>query len=88
MVRRASFQMRRLRCISATKSRDHCIYYRSSSAACSGGNKKKHQTKRQSIDSDDEADISGPRRENAITLAKTKSCKSILSKSFYPYLFD
>src|SRR6266851_6216537 len=28
----------RLRCISAAKSRDHCMYHGSSSAACSGGN--------------------------------------------------
>src|SRR6267154_5344521 len=38
MVRRASFQTRRLWCISAAKSRDHCMYHGSSSAACSGGN--------------------------------------------------
>src|SRR6266851_7452132 len=38
MVRRASFQTRHLRCISAAKSRDHCMYHGSSSAACSGGN--------------------------------------------------
>src|SRR6266851_9635172 len=38
MVRRASFQTRRLRCISAARSRDHCMYHGSSSAACSGGN--------------------------------------------------
>src|SRR5216683_770497 len=37
-VRRASFLTRRLRCISAAKSRDHCMYHGSSSAACSGGN--------------------------------------------------
>src|SRR5216683_7735051 len=30
--------MRRLRCILAAKSRDHCMNYGSSSAACSGGN--------------------------------------------------
>src|SRR6266851_3242031 len=30
--------MRRLRCISPAKSRDHCMYHGSSSAACSGGN--------------------------------------------------
>src|SRR6266853_5635637 len=30
--------MRRLRCISAARSRDHCMYHGSSSAACSGGN--------------------------------------------------
>src|SRR5216683_7095581 len=38
MVRHASFQMSRLRCISAAKSRDHCMYHGSSLAACSGGN--------------------------------------------------
>src|SRR5216683_7481157 len=38
MVRCASFQTRRLRCILAAKSRDHCMYHGSSSAACSGGN--------------------------------------------------
>src|SRR6266851_4173440 len=38
MVRRASFRTRRLWCISAAKSRDHCMYHGSSSAACSGGN--------------------------------------------------
>src|SRR6266851_2479344 len=38
MVRCASFQTRRLWCISAAKSRDHCMYHGSSSAACSGGN--------------------------------------------------
>src|SRR6266853_3775413 len=38
MVRRALFLSRRLRCISAAKSRDHCMYHGSSSAACSGGN--------------------------------------------------
>src|SRR6266851_4548326 len=30
--------MRRLWCISAAKSRDHCMYHGSSLAACSGGN--------------------------------------------------
>src|SRR5712671_1044879 len=30
--------MRRLRCISAARSQDHCMYHGSSSAACSGGN--------------------------------------------------
>src|SRR6266851_1498149 len=38
MVRRASFRTRHLLCISAAKSRDHCMYHGSSSAACSGGN--------------------------------------------------
>src|SRR6266851_9452861 len=38
MVRRALFRTRRLRCISAAKSRDHCMYHGSSSDACSGGN--------------------------------------------------
>src|SRR6266853_240926 len=38
MVQCASFQTRRLLCISAAKSRDHCMYHGSSSAACSGGN--------------------------------------------------
>ncbi len=37
-VRRASFRTRRLWCISAAKSRDHCMYHGSSSATCSGGN--------------------------------------------------
>src|SRR5216683_8158910 len=40
MVRRASFQTRRLLCILAAKSRDHCMYHGSSSAACSGGNSR------------------------------------------------
>src|SRR6266851_8179448 len=38
MVQRALSLARRLRCISAAKSRDHCMYHGSSSAACSGGN--------------------------------------------------
>src|SRR6266851_6389691 len=38
MVRRALSRSRRFWCISATKSRDHCMYHGSSSAACSGGN--------------------------------------------------
>src|SRR5229473_3087038 len=38
MVQHASFQTRHLWCISAAKSRDHCMYHGSSSAACSGGN--------------------------------------------------
>src|SRR5216683_5750907 len=38
MVRRALSRTRRLWCISAAKSRDHCMYHGSSSAACSGGN--------------------------------------------------
>src|SRR6266851_9509714 len=38
-VRRALSLARRLWCISAAKSRDHCMYHGSSSAACSGGNK-------------------------------------------------
>jgi hypothetical protein len=52
------------------------------------GHQKKCQTKRQSIDSDDEADISGPRRENSIMLAKTKNRNFILLTMFYPYSFD
>src|SRR6266851_4146800 len=38
MVQCASFQTRRLQCILATKSQDHCMYHGSSLAACSGGN--------------------------------------------------
>src|SRR6267154_1190793 len=38
MVRRALSLARCLRCISAAKSRDHCMYHGSSSATCSGGN--------------------------------------------------
>src|SRR6266851_9786955 len=41
-VRRALSLARRLRCILAAKSRDHCIYHGSSSAACSGGNTDTH----------------------------------------------
>src|SRR5713101_4680597 len=37
-MRRALSRTRRLWCISAAKSRDHCMYHGSSSAACSGGN--------------------------------------------------
>src|SRR5713101_3639863 len=37
-VRRALSRTRRLWCISAAKSRDHCMYHGSSSAACSGSN--------------------------------------------------
>src|SRR6267154_5096358 len=38
LVRRALSRTRRRWCISAAKSRDHCMYHGSSSAACSGGN--------------------------------------------------
>src|SRR6266851_2141604 len=37
-MRRALSRTRRLWCILAAKSRDHCMYHGSSSAACSGGN--------------------------------------------------
>ena len=43
MVRRASFQTRHLRCISAARSQDHCMYHGSSLATCSGGNKMANQ---------------------------------------------
>src|SRR6266851_4643450 len=42
LVRRALSRTRRRWCISAAKSRDHCMYHGSSSAACSGGNKIAH----------------------------------------------
>src|SRR5216683_3463034 len=38
LVRRALSRTKRRWCISAAKSRDHCMYHGSSSAACSGGN--------------------------------------------------
>src|SRR6266851_3760912 len=38
MVQCAWFQMRCLRCISATRSQDHCMYHGSSSSICLGGN--------------------------------------------------
>ena len=43
---------------------------------------EKCQTQKQSIDSDDEADTPGPRREHSVMLAKTKNRKLFFEQCF------